>query len=142
MGKSFILTFNPVIKHTRGVLSTPCMLFKTENNYPLCDMFESFSFIFLESPLPVIWSKFDFNKFPDACFINMIAIKQIKKKADRFFSNTINIHLVHPLFISIYYIYYSVKSLFYKCFYSILAMQVLYIFYLTMISKYERMYKC
>ena len=142
MGKSFILTFNPVIKHTRGVLSTPCMLFKTENNYPLCDMFESFSFIFLESPLPVIWSKFDFNKFPDACFINMIAIKQIKKKADRFFSNTINIHLVHPLFISIYYIYYSVKPLFYKCFYGTLAMQVLYIFYLTMISKYERMYKC
>ncbi len=142
MGKSFILTFNPVIKHTRGVLSTPCMLFKTENNYPLCDMFESFSFIFLESPLPVIWSKFDFNKFPDACFINTIATKQIKKKADRFFSNTINMHLIHPLFISIYYIYYSVKSLFYKCFYSILAMQVLYIFYLTMSSKYERMYKC
>lgn len=142
MGKSFILTFNPVIKHTRGVLSTPCMLFKTENNYPLCDMFESFSFIFLESPLPVIWSKFDFNKFPDACFINTIATKQIKKKADRFFSNTINMHLIHPLFISIYYIYYSVKSLFYKCFYSTLAMQVLYIFFLTMSSKYERMYKC
>ena len=67
---------------------------------------------------------------------------RLKKKADRFFSNTINIHLVHPLFISIYYIYYSVKSLFYKCFYSILAMQVLYIFYLTISSKYERMYKC
>lgn len=142
MGKYFILTFKPVIKHTRGVLSTPCMLFKMEKNYPLCDMFESFSFILLESPLPVIRSEFDFNKFPDACFINMIAIKQIKKKADRFFSNTINIHLVHPLFISIYYIYYSVKSLFYKCFYNTLAMQVLYIFYLTMSSKYERMYKC
>jgi hypothetical protein len=136
-----ILTFRPMIKHTRGVSSTPCMLFKMEKNYPLCDMFESFSFIFLESPLPVIWSELDFNKFPDACFINTIATKQIKKKLNRFFSNTINMHLIHPLFISIYYIYYSVKSLFYKCFYGISAMQVLYIFYLTMSSKYERVYK-
>ena len=141
MGKSFILTFKPVIKHTRGVSSTPCMLFKMEKNYPLCDMIESFSFIFLESPLPVIWSKFDFNKFPDACFINTIATKQIKKKIDRFFSNTINMHLIHPLFSSVYIIYYSVKPLFYKCFYGIVAMQVLYIFYLTYVLNCERMYK-
>lgn len=118
------------------------MLFKMEKNYPLCDMFKSFSFILLESPLPVIWSEFDFNKFPDACFINTIATKQIKKKADRFFSNTINIHLVHPLFYFYYKYYYIVKVLIYKCFYSILAMQVLYIFYLTFPNKYERMYKC
>jgi len=141
MGKYFILTFKPTIKHTRGVLSTPCMLFKMEKNYPLCDMFESFSFIFLESPLPVIWSKFDFNKFPDACFINTIATKQIKKKIDRFFSNTINMHLIHPLFYFYSTYHCSVKSLFFKCFYGISAMQVLYIFFLTFTNNYERMYK-
>ena len=141
MGKYFILTFKPMVKHTRGVSSTPCMFFKMENNYPLCDTIESFSFIFLESPLPVVWSEFDFNKFPDACFINTIATEQIKKKLNRFFSNTINMHLIHPLFIFYHNFYCIVKSLFFKCFYDISVMQVLYIFFLTFTNNYERMYK-
>ena len=141
MGKYFILTFSPMIKHTRGVLNTPCMLFKMENNHPLCDISESFSFKLLKSPLPVIWSVFDFNKFSDACFINTIETKHIKKKIDRFFSNTINMHLVHPLFYFISNLYYNVKPLFFKCFFSTLDMQVLYIFFLTFPNKCERIYK-
>jgi len=141
MGKSFILTSSPMIKHTRGVLNTPCMLFKMENNHPLCDISESFSFKLLKSPLPVIWSVFDFNKFSDACFINTIETKHIKKKIDRFFSNTINMHLVHPLFYFISNLYYNVKPLFFKCFFSTLDMQVLYIFFLTFPNKCERIYK-
>jgi hypothetical protein len=57
-------------------------------------------------------------------------------------SNTINMHIIHPLFYLLYTYHCSVKSLFFKCFYGISAMQVLYIFFLTLSSNCERMYKC
>lgn len=141
MGKSFIQTFKPMIKHTRGVLTTPCMLFKMDFYTPFLSVLYIFILKVYVSPLPIICPVFVFNKSLDAILIIDTPIKKINKKIDRFFSNTINIHVVHPLFISIHFIYYSVKSLFFKCFYGITGMQVLYIFFLTNTNKYERMYK-
>ena len=142
MGKYSILTFKSMIKHTRGVSNTPCMFLKTSFYTLFSCGLGSFILKLYISPLPVILSIFIFHKSPDAVFIVWIMMKHAKKKADRFFSNTKNIHSLHPLFYFVYNLYYNVKSLFFKCFYGISAMQVLYIFYLTFVYKYERMYKC
>ena len=114
MGKYFIPTFNPIQRHMR-VFKTLCMYLKTEklsrfstdivrfyvtckyrfsHNYTsiLCNFFTFFNFKLFDSPLPVIGFKFDFNKFSDIAFIDIMLIKHIKKKADRFLSNTKNIH--------------------------------------------------
>jgi len=127
-----------MIKHTRGVLTTPCMLIKMENNYPLCSFCRVCTLKVDVSPLPIIRSVFCFNKSLDAVFIINTLIKKIKKKVNRFFSNTKSIHKLHPLLCVLYKFYCSVKSLFFKCFYGITGMQVLYIFFLTRIYNCER----
>jgi hypothetical protein len=140
MVRYFTPIFDPY-KDTRGSLSDPCMRLKT-GFYSMFSSELGFVLKLYVSPLPVILSIFVVNKSLDAIFIVTIIIKQIKKKADRFLSNTKNIHKLHPLFCVLYTIHCSVKSLFFKCFYGISAMQVLYIFFLTFTNKYERMYKC
>ena len=133
--------FNPY-KDTRGSLIDPCMRLKTGFYSMFSIGLGVFTLKVYVSPLPVIWPVFVFHKSFDAIFISVKLTKQINKKIDRFFSNTINMHLIHPLvyFYSNYHC--NVKSLFFKCFYGISAMQVLYIFFLTLSSNCERMYKC
>ena len=50
------------------------------------------------SPLPVILPVFIFHESFDAIFINIIITKQVNKKVNRFLSNTINMHKIHPLY--------------------------------------------
>ena len=140
MVRYFTPIFDPY-KDTRGSLIDPCMRLKT-GFYSMFSSELGFVLKLYVSPLPIIWPVFVFNKSCEAILISVKLTKQINKKADRFLSNTKNIHILHPLFCVLYYLYCTVKSLFFKCFYGISAMQVLYIFYLTFPNKYERMYKC
>lgn len=140
MDRYFTQIFDPY-KDTRGSLIDPCMRLKT-SFYSMFSLELGFTLKLDVSPLPVIWPVFVFNKSCDAIFISVKLTKQINKKVDRFLSNTINMHIIHPLFYLLYTYHCSVKSLFFKCFYGISAMQVLYIFFLTLSSNCERMYKC
>ena len=78
--------------HTWGVLSTPCMTLKSQNNYTLFVFFKFFSFMLLFCPLPIIRFVLDFDISRDIVFMSKIPTKQIDKKADRFFTNPKNIH--------------------------------------------------
>ena len=80
------------------------MRLKMEKNHPLFQFCVPFGLNLVESPLPVIRSKFDFDKLSDTVFISSILMKHIKKKVDRFLSSTKNIHNFTPC----HYINYSV----------------------------------
>ena len=95
------------------------MRLKMEKNHPLFEFCASFILNFVESPLPVIRLKFDFNKSFDMVFVIIKKTETVKEKINRFFS--ICKYAIHS-FTPINY-YYSVGGGRHYCLSNIAGMQ-------------------